>query len=287
MEDAIRPGEQATRAMFERAYRTWSTLCELASQDSTLPMSCLLRLETAFPNHPYFPENIHIGTFSNVAVARGRTTWLASEDGLHLPSFRDETRFQVAWKEKTRLILTSDPRRSTTILPDFFSTDNNHIPILMLAWAYVLSARWAELIPGACISQTNQDASNCSGMPETGKPIVSINLGQVDESAVNWWNSILTEGNGWDAKVCSSKGVLHSPWTVKLASEQSFIIADNSTTSSLARKHTAASSTTALRYLSDYCDIHNIHDQSQAALTAALSIPLAKYDNRQIKLAIP
>lgn len=104
-------------------------------------MSCLSRLETQFPNHPCFPENLHIDTFSNVAVTRGRTTWLASEEALHLPSFRDETRFQVAWKEKTRVVFTSDPRCSTTVLPDFFDADNTHVPILMLAWAYVLSAR--------------------------------------------------------------------------------------------------------------------------------------------------
>ncbi|RMJ16003.1 hypothetical protein CDV36_004318 [Fusarium kuroshium] len=285
MEDAIRPGEQATRAMFERGYRTWSRLCELAAQDSTLPMSCLSRLETTFPNHPYFPENLHVETFSNAAVTRGKTTWTVGDE--HLPSFRDEVLFEVAWKEKTRVLLTSDPRRSTTVLPDIFGTDNNHIPILMLAWAYVLSARWAELIPGACISQTNQDTSNGSGLPETGKPVVAVNLGQVEESAMVWWKSILTEGNGWDANICSSKGVLYSPWAVKLASEERFVITGNQTTSSSALKHATASSAMALRYLSDYCDFHNIHDQSRAALTAALSIPLVKYDNRRIELAIP
>ncbi|RSL98174.1 hypothetical protein CDV31_012708 [Fusarium ambrosium] len=285
MEDAIRPGEQATRAMFERGYRTWSRLCELASQDSALPMSCLSRVEAAFPNHPYFPENLHVDTFSNAAVTRGKTTWTVGDE--HLPSFQDEVLFEVAWKEKTRVLLTSDPRRSTTVLPDIFGTDTNHIPILMLAWAYVLSARWAELIPGACISQTNQDTSNGSGLSETDKPVVSVNLGQVEESAINWWKSILTEENGWDANICSSKGVLHSPWTVKLASEQRFVVTDSPTTPNSAAKHTLVSSTTSLRYLSDYCDLHNIHDQSRAALAAALSIPLAKYDNRQIELAIP
>ncbi|KAI8718200.1 hypothetical protein NCS52_00598200 [Fusarium sp. LHS14.1] len=285
MEDVIRPGEQATRAMFERGYRTWSRLCELALQDPALPMSCLSRLETAVLNHPYFPENVNVNTFNNAAVTKGKTTWIAGDE--HLPSFKDEVLFQVAWKEKTQVVFTSDPRRSTTVLPDIFDTNNNHIPILMLAWAYILSARWAELIPGAYISQTNQCASNGSGISDIGKPVVSINLGQADESAVNWWSSILTEGNGWDAKVCSSKGVLHSPWTVKLASERGFIIGDNPAAPSSAVDYTAASSIMALCYLSDYSSFHNIHDQSRAALTAALSIPLAKCDNRQIELAIP
>ncbi|RSL62286.1 hypothetical protein CEP53_004830 [Fusarium sp. AF-6] len=285
MEDTIRPGEQATRAMFERGFRTWSKLYELASGDSTLPMSCLPRLETAFPNHPYFPENPHVDTFSNAAVARGKTTWANTRD--HLPSFQDEVLFQVAWKKKTRVLLTSDPQRSTTVLPDIFDTDNNHIPILMLAWAYVLSARWAELIPGACISQPNHDASNGSGEPETGKPVVSVNVGQVEQSAMNWWKYILTEESGWDATFCSPKGVLQSPWSIKPASEHRFVISGNSTESNSTLKQTTVSSTAALRYLSGYCDFHNIHNQSQAAITAALLIPLAKYDNRQIELAIP
>ncbi|EEU34912.1 uncharacterized protein NECHADRAFT_39725 [Fusarium vanettenii 77-13-4] len=157
----------------------------------------------------------------------------------------------------------------------------------MLGWSYVLSARWAELIPGACISQTNQDAPNGSGMPEVGKDPVLVNIGQAEESAANWWNSILSEGSGWEAEFCSPKGVLQSPWTVKLVSEQRFVLSCNSPDSNSTLEQATVSSTAALRYLSDYCDLHNIHDQSQAALTAALSIPLAKYDNRQIELAIP
>jgi hypothetical protein len=124
-------------------------------------------------------------------------------------------------------------------------------------------------------------------MPNIGKSVVSVNLSQAVESAVNWWNSILTEGNGWDAKICNAKGVLQSPWTVKLASEQRFVLSSNPAVSSSSLKQTKFSSTAALRYLSGYCGLHNIHDQSRAALTAALLISLAKYDNRQIELAIP
>lgn len=157
----------------------------------------------------------------------------------------------------------------------------------MLAWAYILSARWAELIPGACISQTNQDAPNGSGELEIGKPVVSVSVGQVDDSAIHWWKSVLMEGNGWDANICSPKGVLQSPWSIKLVPEQHFVLSNNSTASNSTLKQATVSSTAAIRYLSDYCDLHNIHHQSQAALAAALSIPLAKYDNRQVELAMP
>ncbi len=33
---------------------------------------------------------------------------------------------------------------------EWFRGDRNYIAVLALAWAYILSARWAEMMPGTC-----------------------------------------------------------------------------------------------------------------------------------------
>jgi hypothetical protein len=42
-----------------------------------------------------------------------------------------------------------------------------------------------------------------------------------------------------------------------------------------------------VRYLSEYCHLHGIAEQSQAALAAALLIPVANFDHKRIELPIP
>lgn len=88
--------------------------------------------------------------------------------------------------------------------------------------------------------------------------------------------------------MCNSRGdILYSPWSTRLISEQSFVISAKIKTTSSASSHSLATSTTAHRYLSEYCRLHGIDDQKQAALAAALLIPVAKFDNRPIELAMP
>lgn len=52
-------------------------------------------------------------------------------------------------------------------------------------------------------------------------------------------------------------------------------------------KHSPASFNSALRYLSEYCSLHGVEKQSQAALVAALLIPTANSEQKIIGLAVP
>ena len=52
-------------------------------------------------------------------------------------------------------------------------------------------------------------------------------------------------------------------------------------------EHCAASFSTALRYLSEYCEFHKVTEQSHAALAAALLLPVARYHNRMVHLPTP
>ncbi|KAH6970564.1 hypothetical protein BKA56DRAFT_646970 [Ilyonectria sp. MPI-CAGE-AT-0026] len=283
MNDAIRPDAQAARAI----------LFEHASGDNQLFGECSSQLQAGFSNHPHFPRNLKIDNSSRNAVSvKGKSAWAATKDLVHLPPFQHEAIFRVAWDRPTLVILTSDSRRATTTLPDIFGT-RNQIPVLLLAWAYILAARWAELIPTAHLSQppsqpTHQPNGNGQSIPpESGNPI-TVHIGEVDEGAAYWWNSILSDEGGWEATMCNSRGdILYSPWSTRLISEQSFVISAKIKATSSASSHSLATSTTAHRYLSEYRRLHGIDDQKQAALAAALLIPVAKFDCRPIELAMP
>jgi hypothetical protein len=163
----------------------------------------------------------------------------------------------------------------------------------MLAWAYILSARWAELIPGARTPNYNShlallNAGDGSKGPGNDHGSVVVDVGDVDDDAARWWAAVLAAGGGWDASIRSNAGdLLCSPWTIRTQPGPNFVISAKVQLRSYISNHDPASFGTALRYLSEYCDLHGIAEQSQAALAAALLIPVAKFDNKRIELPIP
>lgn len=163
----------------------------------------------------------------------------------------------------------------------------------MLAWAYILSARWAELIPGAEMSDYNihQAQLNSGNGPhglEDGENSVMVDIGDVDGAAARWWTAVLAADGGWDASIRNDTGVLLcSPWSIRPQPGPNFTISANIQPCSTMKNSRPASFSTAVRYLSEYCHLHDLAEQSQAALAAALLIPVAKFDNRRIKLPVP
>jgi hypothetical protein len=155
MQDSVRLSEQAVRAMYERGYRTWLNIRDLASDNDQRIRDCLSSMQAAFPKHPQFPKDIKIDqVFTNVAIIRGRSSWAATTDTNHVPSFDQDTIFQVAWDKPTQINATPKPKnlKATRVSAD--DREQDHIPILIHAWAYILPARWTELIHEAQISQS-------------------------------------------------------------------------------------------------------------------------------------
>ncbi|KAJ4079102.1 hypothetical protein NW761_011349, partial [Fusarium oxysporum] len=119
------------------------------------------------------------------------------------------------------MILTAEGRHSRATLPDIFGKHSRHIPVLLQAWAYILSARWAELVPGAHLSRHDISLSNGNtsrSPPEhNSKSPVTINLGAVSEGATQWWTALLSVERGWSATMSNKEGrCLHSPWSISL-----------------------------------------------------------------------
>ncbi|CAJ0548199.1 Ff.00g049530.m01.CDS01 [Fusarium sp. VM40] len=215
MDDAVRPSEQAARNIYAQGYQTWSTLHDAAFKQAFSSEYYLRRLYTAFPNHPIFPPDLAVDkSITNVALVNGTTRWLPAEED-HLPSFETEAIFHVAWAKPTKIIWTTDTQYSSTTLTEFFGPNSRHIPILIQAWAYILSARWAELIPGAqiCHQDTPKSKEGLNKLPQlsVGDPI-TINIGTVSKSAADWWTAILSVDGCWDATIRNAKGnILLSP----------------------------------------------------------------------------
>lgn len=292
MEDAVRPSEEAFKAMYDRGYRTWASLWEIAAAHNHRPYQ-FSSLCSVFPHHPYLPERLKVdNSFSNTATVRGKTTWKAGKRPCDLSSFQEEVVLQVALDRPTTIVFSPGPHSTTSFL-NRVAKESPHVPILVLAWAYILSARWAELIPGAEVSDyTSQQAQlkseDGSHGLENDDDHVVVDIGDVDDDAARWWTAILAIDGGWNASIRSDTGVLLcSPWSIRVQSGPNFTISANIRPSSTIQNSRPASFSNAVRYLAEYCHLHDVAEQSQEALAAALLIPTAKYDNRRIKLAIP
>ncbi|OAQ71020.1 immunoglobulin variable region used by the ITC63B heavy chain [Pochonia chlamydosporia 170] len=294
MEDAVHPSEIAFRATYERGYRTWSALWDRAVADNTsnLPHECVNDVYLALPNHPYFPGSLTLDkSFSNTVTASGKTTWTTTQGLCDLLPFQEDVVFQVASNSATTIVFVSDSHPGIGAA-DYLNTKSNHVPVLTLAWAYILSARWAELIPGAhgpTYNNTDQlNGGSTSRGPEGNDAPIVVDVGDVDGDAARWWTAVLSTGAGWTASIRNNKGFpLYAPWAVRIQPHPTFLISANTRPPSRTTDFRPASFSTALHYLSEYCALHDVADQSQAALAAALLIPVAKLDGRSIKLPIP
>lgn len=292
MEDAVRPSVEAFKAMYDSGYQTWAALSQIAAAHNH-PQYRLSSLCSVFPNHPYFPERLTVDTsFSNAAIVRGRTTWRTSRGPCDLSSFQEEMVLHIASNCPTTIVFSSGPHSTTSFL-NHVERESTHVPILVLAWAYILSARWAELIPGADISDYNSHQAQLNsgngphGLEDDDNHVV-VDIGDVDGAAARWWTAVLAPNGGWDASIRSDTGVLLcSPWSIRTQPGPSFTISANIQPCSAMKNSRPASFSTAVRYLSEYCHLHDVAEQSQAALAAALLIPVAKFDTRRIKLPVP
>ncbi|KAG4428958.1 hypothetical protein IFR05_015557 [Cadophora sp. M221] len=311
MEDAIRPTKQVFKAMYERGFRTWYSLYEmtLAETDSSHPwQTCPFEAENPILSYPPFPPNLILDkSFSNTILARGQTIWGTTsaateqincdrglDSNLDLPSFKKNFTIQVA--------------ADRPVILDIWETQNGcsgcefwecwhmggeengekvHIAVLVLAWTYILSARWAEIIPGVHgIEYSDFQVQWRNEEMSTGETVVD--LGDVDDGAARWWAAVLAANGGWSATILNDKGnTLHSPWYTKIESKRSLTLSRDSGPFEFPPHSSPVSFVTALSYLSSYIEYHNVAEQSHAALGAASLVPVARWENRRVILPIP
>ncbi|KAH8729259.1 hypothetical protein BGZ61DRAFT_491664 [Ilyonectria robusta] len=294
MEDAVSPSEETSKALFEMGFLAWSHLRAPVSEKPSLPAHCLEQVESAFPDHPAFPQQLLLEYSGGNLFASGVSTWdtkTEASSSCLLPSFQLPFRIPVSVSKPTTVCVSRDRQ---PYVPNPCKKDDNHIMILVLAWAYVMSARWAELIPGT--KPLEYTSSRAKGFDFTDLPSsqqhvpISVDLGTVDEDAARWWASVLAPQEGWLATIHTPRQELRSPWSVRLPKPPIFVLSGHlrpSEVPSTSSFSPAASFAVAMRYLLEYTTLHGIEDQSRMALATALLLPLANFEGRRVSLRAP
>ncbi|KAG6075053.1 hypothetical protein E4U16_003606 [Claviceps sp. LM84 group G4] len=229
MEDSLQPGRAILEKYYEQGYRLWHGLYLAALADPLVVRA--LDFQNTFPRHPYFVPELHLDKSSGAELhAWGTSTWKPSSG-----DFTQQNPLVVSLKiNHHRLRLAG-----------------GQISLLMLGWAYVLSQRWIELIPGArAMEYTNNSATlsdDGGGFKKTDSRV--IDLGVITDEALRW-----------------------SPWSVSLQTAKNLILTFR-TTRSRGGRTAPPSYSTAAQYIADYAKYHGIEDQSRAAFAAALLLP--------------
>ncbi|KAL6409767.1 hypothetical protein AUP68_06162 [Ilyonectria robusta] len=294
MQDAVSPSEETSKALFEKGFLAWSHLRVPVSEKPSLPAHCLEQVENAFPDHPAFPRQLLLEYSGGSLFANGVSTWdtkTEASSSCLLPSFQLPFRIPVSVSKPTTVCVSRDRQ---PYVPNPCKKDDNHIMILVLAWAYVLSARWAELIPGTKpLKHTSSCAKgfDCTDLPSGQQHVpISVDLGTVDRDAARWWASVLAPQEGWLAAIHAPRQELRSPWSVRLPKPPIFVLSGHlgpSEAPSTSSFSPAASFAVAMRYLLEYTTLHGIEDQSRMALATALLLPLANFEGRRVSLPAP
>lgn len=169
-------------------------------------------------------------------------------------------------------------------LPEY--DEGNYLTVLFLAWAYILSARWAESLHYASDHYCTSIYKKKTCPPLSSRlHQVEIDIGtDIDTAEASWWEAILPPDKGWEiATDYNHKTYLYlSPWSVSL-SDTVYIRTTRS--HSFATDTGPPSSNMALQYLARFCSRYRLHGQCSIALAATLYIPFL--NGRSVSLPLP
>ncbi|KAK5651984.1 hypothetical protein OQA88_11527 [Cercophora sp. LCS_1] len=276
MVDPVRLTAEDFRTIYEQGFQTWSALYTTAVEQTVLPSS-YISLHGAIRQHPLFPPDLRLKHVKHAkhsqVYATGSAEWASTQpDCEHgLPQFQFQDQIPVASKNPIPLSITVTAENVTSWGAWFSQGDQNCLAILILAWSYILSARWAELMPeGTSFVYTSSMAdAHDTHQPDDLRLEVDIGYAGLDEA--RWWAAVLAPGQGWQANMSLGEDTFLAPWSVKLQPGRRFLL---STTSAFQNHSSMApSSLEALRFLDSFCLRRNAVDQGQAALAAVVLLP--------------
>ncbi|KAI9749689.1 MAG: hypothetical protein M4579_006779 [Chaenotheca gracillima] len=278
-------------AAVQRGTQYWRSLVEDASSRSGLPVTA--SLVGSLRQVPSFTSTRHHShTSGGLILAEGISTWstASGEDGcvcdfpLHVQD--EELPEENAKPNMTktldqRLILGIQSATVCKVANDYASTacvgteegheqppSSNFITALTLAWAYILSACWAESQEGQ-IQYTGKTAKVSLGGQAADQTTTFF---CEDRDARRWWAALLAAGQGWKATMSATQSVHHSPWSLHL-DERVFAIDEPFDIEDVA----CPRSTEAFRLLMDFCSKRGLMSQVEAALGVALTLPSHAY----------
>lgn len=198
MDDPVRPSEQKFREIYEFGFRTWAGLYSEVIDNPGLSEVCF----NIFRQQPHFPPNLklqHVRYAKNSEVcATGSILWETSpkNDGCELPSFQQQLQLLVGVKKPVLLSVTDEPEEGHSYATSFKDGDLSCFPALVLAWAYILAARWAEVMPGSALRYTNNSTGHHGYQPEAHARSPVIDIGNAETAEARWWAAVLAPGEG-------------------------------------------------------------------------------------------
>lgn len=269
MDDAVRISNERYHLTYAYGFETWAQLYSHAMKCCSLPVSCFLTQDT-FPLQPTFPCKLKLTHESHHVIASGSSIWGSSPAhcAYDFPSFQQRVHLEVAVKSPVLLSILESRKEGNSA--SWFASHEDYLSILMLAWAYILSARWVEVMSTPCsLTYTDHQARHAATTKHSdGLQSLVVDIGCGDPEEARWWAAVLAQGQGWRATMQPS---CCSPWSIRLHSEPDFSL--SSELGALPLMGSASSFTDACGFLNKFCLRHNIVDQSHAALAAVFLIP--------------
>ncbi|EGC46187.1 conserved hypothetical protein [Histoplasma capsulatum var. duboisii H88] len=279
-EDVVRPSTEKSRTVYEQGFCIWTTLHTRARQEPSLPQTCF-QIQDTFRQLPPLIHDLDLKCEYNCLYATGTSIWGTSQGQCKIPPVEKRLELPVSINHSTRLALSESLE---PIYQKWFNREENHLSVLILAWSYIFSARWVELMPGAELTYTEKHAEY-SNNKEDEQTQVIVDVGDVDDDAARWWAVVLSPGEGWQAYLIWEQARFQSPWSTALETQMKFML---SCCKPLCHTSTTAPSfTTAIHFLTEYCNLHNIVDQTLAALSSTLFLPLLHTKKNPISLPKP
>ncbi|KAH6956548.1 hypothetical protein DER45DRAFT_585241 [Fusarium avenaceum] len=264
MDDAVRISAERFRFVYEEGFKTWARLYADVVEKPGFPAQLFAAIQDVCQRHPILSRRIRLEIDQGGAFATGNSIW--SSNGTTLYDI------MVAVRKPVSLSLShSSEGQNTEVLR--FTRDQDYVSILILAWTYILSARWTETMPGTCsLAYTESRAAIYHDMTqcEEERHLISIQLGDVSPQETRWWAAVLAPGQGWQANMAYEQQIFLAPWSIRL--QQDFRVALLHMTDPVPL-HSAATFSDASQYLDRFCVQHDITDQSQASLASVLLLP--------------
>ncbi|KAJ5135628.1 uncharacterized protein N7515_004906 [Penicillium bovifimosum] len=279
MGDAACPSDDEFRRTLEESLATWSSYLDTQSEDSLLPRRAI-DLRSLVVASPSLDKTTSFDCKEQGSLyINGVSIWRTSKGECDLQPKVMPKQLLLAVGSRTNVTLSEDaPFSDWPGVRGLSGYDKgNYLSVLYLAWAYILSARWVELLNSSAdhechMAYTAQEADNV--LPESDKQsVIEVDIGDnVCEQEALWWRNLLCSGDGWDATVDYNGRTYLSPWSVS-ANNAGLALA---TRYPLSAESNSSGSVVALEYLSRFCVHHRIYAQCSVALAGIFSTNTAK-----------
>jgi hypothetical protein len=288
MDNEVRPSDEHFRYIYEKGFKTWVHFYSLASTNRKLPPE-YLSVQEAFPQYPSFPATALVEcdeyeAYTTVSSLWGSSSKATTCDHALLPFKRT---VQIGLTAKDPILLTmSDNTQEVPGYGSWFVSGENYLPVLILAWSYILSARWVELMPTICSLEYTQafaPHSKPAHSTDQDQNTVHIDIDYADEMEARWWSAVLSPGQGWRATMHLEHSTFLAPWSIDLQPDVQFLVSLPIQQDQSLKNPT---SSMACEYLTKFCLRHDITDQSHAALAAVILLPSVDED-RLLQLPVP